>query len=675
MNDFLIQLLALQQDGKDAISAPTNWGSDPLLNVETEVDIIIDKLKDSLLIEKDNIVATWHFFIGSPGNGKSASIGKLCKRLMKDKGCLILDETGTSLADIGPDIIPYALNVYEDGKKFPSVQIVQDASIVRNPFANTIDPSLELIDTMKIAFEKGISLIICTNRGILEKAYWDHKKTEFNSQPWFTILSELALAQPALNGEVVKARSFTLDGKKSVFKKIHVSYTHLDNYSLLLGNDIFSSLLKNAIDPSHWQPCNSCSVRDMCPYALNRDWLAIEKNFLYFINLLKRGEVLSGQIIVFREALALISFILAGCPKDYNKIHPCAWVAEAVNNQDFFSLAVRRIYMCLFSSSTPYGLDGSTKIYRRQIESLRQIFKKMDKDLHFGYSTIMQVIKRPAPTTDVGLTRLFGSSGIFKDLDPCKDSLPADFYERWDSSYIAMSQNGDLMLTALEKKCIDVWNQIEELLENDFDYLASKEHCMLRRWSSNFLMHFGGLSEGLSSYSIELDAFIELLGLVKKPIAEQSVTEKKKILELNVKIDSLLNSLADRQKGSAIQLSESVTLSGDWVKDNLKPKIITNQGSGSVSLEISFNNSEHAVLGANIYLWLNRFSDGILDKRCFPQELLSGAEDARIRAASKSQYAFKNDNIILDTNIGSERTISITRIDGEVDIVDSVIFE
>ena len=145
-NDFLLELLALQQDGRHAISAPTNWTHDPLLDIRTEVDAIVDELQGATLVGGNGTdTARWHFFIGSPGNGKSAAMGKLCRRFISSYECQVQDEDGVALADLEPAAIPYAINVYEDGNKFATAQIVQDASVVRNPFSPNVDPATELL--------------------------------------------------------------------------------------------------------------------------------------------------------------------------------------------------------------------------------------------------------------------------------------------------------------------------------------------------------------------------------------------------------------------------------------------------------------------------------------------------------------------------------------------------
>lgn len=117
-NDFLSRLLELQQDGKGAISAPTNWVREPLLEVETEIDVgVVNYLEESVLLRNDNNTACWHFFIGSPGNGKSAAVGKLCRHLMNKEECKIRDDDDVEITKLERDKVPYRLRVYEGSNK------------------------------------------------------------------------------------------------------------------------------------------------------------------------------------------------------------------------------------------------------------------------------------------------------------------------------------------------------------------------------------------------------------------------------------------------------------------------------------------------------------------------------------------------------------------------------
>ncbi len=163
-NNFLNELLDLQQDGKKSISAQINWSEEPLLNVEAPIDKKIDELAGNMLLGKDgnNSVAKWFFLIGSPGNGKSAAVGSLVRKL-KDK-CKI-DVDGTPIDELDPEskVVPYEIAIREGKNPYPSAKVIQDASVVREPFDSKIDAANDLISAIKEAWEKGISLVVCSN--------------------------------------------------------------------------------------------------------------------------------------------------------------------------------------------------------------------------------------------------------------------------------------------------------------------------------------------------------------------------------------------------------------------------------------------------------------------------------------------------------------------------------
>lgn len=669
-NDFLLELLALQQDGKRAISAPNNWTTQPpLLEVTTDVDKIVEKLRKEILIgEGQNETARWHFFIGSPGNGKSAAMGKLSRKLISEGTCQIRDENGVEIHCLDPTAIPYAINIYEGSNNFASVQIVQDASVVRNPFSREVDPATELLCTIKEAWKKGVSLIVCTNRGILEKAHRDnHMNHSVNSMPWFKILKAVVEADNSLYAELSGQRDF--NNKKAVFNRVNVSYSHLDNCSLLLGSDTFDCLLQKATDPAHWDCCESCSSRQMCPFKANRDWLVDAEHRERVLQLLKRAEVLSGQVIVFREALALVSLILAGCPEDYDHTHPCDWVWKKATSGDVFSLAARRIYMCLFASYCPYGLEAPDSLRKRQLKAFKVLHESIkDEDIE-AKTAMHHLVSAQLPSTDVGVTRLLGRDGVIASLDPCREALPLEFYERWDSDFEAICKNNSLALSPIEQACILIWKRLEEGVEFAAEH-SVEVYWALRRWSSNYLLHLGALVEGRSAGEVELDNFAELLGLVSRPLGLRTLEEKRKVRDLDKGLEELLDAVACKKVTGTVQLSDTVTLAGRWVSDNLKPRTISSDASGSVSLAIKFEGGERAVLSAHMYLWLTRRAAGKIDPRCFPQELLVGATDARVRAAAKGKYAFQNNDVEMIIDPGNGEVFKVTRFDGEVDLRD-----
>jgi len=668
-NDFLRDLLGLQQDGKHAISAPANWTIyRPLLEVPTEVDGIISELCGSILQgDNGNETARWHFFVGSPGNGKSAAMGKLCRQLTEEKRCRVCDEGGGSISEIDQATIPYALDVIESDNRYASAQIVQDASVVRNPYSPDVNPARELLDTIKHAWDKGISLVICTNRGVLEKAHRDyHMDRDINSTPWFRVVTAIVSANTSIVGEIEGEREF--GGGRTVFSRVKIKYSHLDNRSLLLGRETFSGLIQKATAEAHWTCCQSCPDQSMCPFRLNRDWLLDEEGRRSFLQLLTRAEVFSGQVIVFREALAIISLLLAGCPKDYDNIHPCDWVRSKIANNDIFSLATRRLYMSLFASYCPLGLEEDDDLRKKQLEGLRELRDVVGEGHSLARAAIGQVIEGNPPSTDVGVTRLLGEGCVITSLDPCREALPAEFYDRWDADYDAVPESGLPYFTDLERICISIWKDMEEALELTADYEVLNCHWALRRWSSNFLFHYGALREGLLAWAEELDRFSILLGLVAKAPQERSPEERRTIHQLDLRLESLLSGLTEDQSRSLIPLSESVKLAGEWVRDKLKPKTIVSEASGSVALAIRFEGGEKAVFLAPMYLWLTRKVEGKLEARCFPQELIAGISDARVRAAAKGKYAFANDDVELIIEAEDGEKFRLGRFDGEVDV-------
>ena len=680
-NDFLLELLTLQQDGSGAISAPSNWTTQkPLLQVDTEVDEIVGKLHDAVLKNGgSNRKARWHFFIGSPGNGKSAAVGELCTRLLSESSCQIRTERGESIEELSKDSeIPYAIDVFERGNKYASVQVVQDASVVRNPFAPDVDPAVDLLNTLENAWEKGKSLIVCTNRGVLEKAHRDkHTDQSVNSKPWFKILKDVVLKEASIYDKLSSTRDF--DNGRPVFENVDISYSHLENHSLLQDDEIFDRLLRKATNQTRWDCCETCPSKAMCPFKANRDWLVDDDLRSKVLQLLKRAEILSGQVIVFREALALISFILAGCPRDYRKLkHPCDWVHDKVAQSDIFSLAIRRIYMCLFGSYCPYGLEVPARLRKEQVEAIDTLYKRLEKDNSGVRKAIRHVIKsqssspKEPPSTDVGVTRLLGEDGVIASVNPFKEALPTKFFDRWDSDLDGISRTCKAdNFGEIEERCISIWEKLEQKLEFTSGHWASKAHWAIHRWSSNYFLYLGALVDGHSAWGNELDEFASLLKIMNTQSSHRSMAQKIQKRTLDEDLERLLNEAADNETDGTVQLSDSVTLSGDWVKNNLKPKTVPNRKSGSaVSLSIEFNGKESAVLGALMYIWLKRRAEGKLDQRCFPLELLVGATDARVRAASKGRYAFENDDVELIVKTDGDNTLKIFRLEGDVGVDD-----
>lgn len=673
-NDFLSDLLTLQQDGRGAISAPSNWLQEPLLEIRTDTDEIVNRLCNGMLRgDTQNHTGMWHFFIGSPGNGKSAATGKLCRKLKVVHKCRIVDAQDNDISEIPKTTIPYALSIYEGGNRYPSGRIIQDTSVVRNPYRKGADPAQDLIDTLTDVWKRGMSVVVCTNRGVLEKAY-NYSDLARQKEPWFKIIK--SIVEDKGNNIEGSEHEFSGDaGERRVFQRLRVSHCYLDKNSLLQGEGTeFLSLLSQATAGERWKICGTCPARKVCPFRQNQAWLTNEGSLSNVRQILARAEIMSGQVIVFREMLALISLVLAGCPSDYGAKHPCAWVQEKAETGDIFALAVRRIYMSLFASAGPVGLEESSALRRRQINALSDLSKSLpDKSDSAKAMSFVVNPRRRRPTTDVGIARLLGPKGYVVSLDPCLAALPTSFYEKWDVDSSDVPSDGAGGLSELEQKCISVWRDLENCLESASDCTVA--HWALRRWSSNFLLHFGCLYEGKTAWAKQLDACKKLLDCLARE--RKSLEDSRHIRKINKRIAILLTELSKKDSSNTVSLSDSVLLSGDWVEDHVRPKVVPSGESGSLSLLVRFSqkagNDEHAVLPTRMYLWLELRASGNLDPRCFPSELLQGALDARVRAVSHGGYAFAEDDIELTVQGSSPRVFQLTRYDGLVDVKEVVV--
>lgn len=675
-NPFLRELLALQQDGRQAISAPTNWTrSRPLLEVETELDVTVNELSDACLVAESNSVGRWHFFVGSPGNGKSAAVGRLVQTLIEQKDCRVVDEDGTGIQDLDDVCVPYCLDVYEDGNRFPSVRIVQDASVVRNPYAGGVDPAQDFLDTLRDAWDRGMSLVVCTNRGVMEKAHRDtYLDPQYNRQTWHrAILGPLVdqdNGEESDSGEERDIASLPTAAGRTVFESINAKATFLDNRSLILGGrGVFEKLIEKAVEDREWERCRDCGVAPLCPFKANRDWLADRDGREAVVRALRRAEVLSSQVIVFREALAAISFILAGCARDYPAGDPCAWVHRLHEQGDLFGLASRRLYMSLFCASSPRGLETSADLREEQAKALEDLRSGLPDQGNWAARALAATLDSPAPSTDVGIIRLLGKDGVFAQLDAIQGPLPSKFYDDWAGNYERIQGIADSpYLSELERRCAEAWYLLETTAESMPSHAAASAFWAVRRWSSQFTLRLGTLVEGKAAASDELDEFAELLELLWKDRDSRTTEERRRLRELEELVERLLNRTGGSAgESSGVHLAEHVTVKGRWVDERIRPKVRASPASGSLAVAVEFGGAgSYTTLVASMYLWLRQRAQGTMDPRCIPTDLLGEAMDAKSRATAKSSYAFAPDDVTLEVR-GDEESFELSRYDGEVD--------
>jgi hypothetical protein len=144
------------------------------------------------------------------------------------------------------------------------------------------------------------------------------------------------------------------------------------------------------------------------------------------------AEVLSGQRLVLREALGLVSLVLVGCPSDFiengNQVHPCDWVQNRIvpgppskpkDTRSLIELIGHRIYEDLFARTAPAGLAIDRATQRRD----RWVIERFKLLGAFGES-VARALEMIDGTfaKQAGPIRLVGASGILLPFDPSKDN-------------------------------------------------------------------------------------------------------------------------------------------------------------------------------------------------------------------------------------------------------------
>src|SRR5262249_35568019 len=126
---------------------------------------------------------------------------------------------------------------------------------------------------------------------------------------------------------------------------VQVRVWPLDHESVLFGrpegspwSDPSGSLLdqvfQKAVAEEHWesQGCSQCQAAAFCPMYGDALWLREQRRRLSALKILRAAETLSGQRLVLREALGLLSLVLVGTPSDFGMKHPCEWVGDRLAN-------------------------------------------------------------------------------------------------------------------------------------------------------------------------------------------------------------------------------------------------------------------------------------------------------------------------------------------------------
>ena len=654
-NPFVARLIRLQQDGKEAISGPASWREPPLLEVATEPIDEVDALIASMVPSGDaSSGGRWHWLIGSPGNGKSAKLGLLARRLM-EQGYEIVSEDGEALGETDKGWLPYLLEVRERKKRYRFAHLVQDASVVRNPFGPTCDPAEDLADVLRLSAARGVSLLLCTNWGVLQRLFdRGHTDPQMREEPWFRAVS--GAIRKGKDSVVVYAGGGATR-EKSVFDKVQVTYEVLDNRSLLVNSDVFERLIGKATAAEQWDTCSDCPAVSLCPFKANRDDLLSADLRRNVLDILRRAEVLNGQIIVFREGIALLSLLLAGCPNDHGGRTPCEWVHEQVQGDKVFHLLARRVPSILFGATRPHGLEGpehqspSTKASRRDQVSALEMAAGLLSATSPVREALLAVTRPGELSADVGVERLLGTSGAIPALDPSLEPRHAlELDEFVAVTTIAQSvdelnaESAPPGIRTIEERCLQAWEEIFNAIAASGDPVTGQNlYFWARRWQTTCLGWIAAISRGLTALQPELDSYLTFLATSGER-TERLATMKR----LEGVVEKLLAPRnVDGREAVHVELATSLWLTGRWAESELRPHLEHDGASESNALHVKMSKFHPFVVTAETFAWLSRQHELGLSDLSFNPDVLETLRRAQAQAAAASDYSVENDNVTI----------------------------
>lgn len=662
VNPFVQNLIESQQDGRAAISGPMNWTQRPLLEVSTpEADDQTEALLRDITPNSGG-PGRWHWLIGSPGNGKSAKMGKVA-RCLDAAGYEFTSEDGVLVSIHSLTETPYLLGVRERGKKYPFAMLVQDASVVRRPFGLTCDPAQDLLKTITDASSRGVSLLVCTNWGVLHRVFdLAHNDPTLRSKPWFSAIKQMA--HPNNQRETPPVIP---DGKRTVFDALKVTSEYLDHESLLVESALFDRLLEKATSHGRWEACDGCPAMERCPFKSNRDDLTTPEIRTNVLNILRRAEALDGQVIVFREAVALVSLLLAGCPNDHQGKSPCEWVQDRDRRGEVFQLLARRIPMLMFGSSSMCGLEPRTRRITGQTSN-RQLQRKALTALgslfgagHPVTNAISGVLRPDAVSTDVGVGRLVGPFGAITRLDPSLDPRNA----RNLGEFVAPDDtagSGLAGIRQIERDCFEIWRQ---MLDKVVEMEGAAEqgyglYFWLKRWQETFVSWLAGASMGLTAFQEGLD---EYLGIFR--VSGDRKTRRAAMRRTEKNLNGLLGPRSEEGIPQArVELASSMFLTGDWAQKQLHPKLeeeISRYGKLCIKM-----GGHEFVVTAQTFAWLKRREEVGLSDVSFNPDVLDALKRAHAQAAATSGYSVKDDDVSITIVDHKGDNYTFERIGGDL---------
>jgi hypothetical protein len=527
-NDFTKSLLNYSAERDDCIGRPERWGSPPSLVVNTPLHDEMAALADDLWAGSSRLV--WYFLIGGPGNGKSEAVGAFVRRLNDNAQKVGEPQVFDATTGQYGGSIPYW---FHESIPHGEVTLLQDVSVPKNSGS---DPAEDLLASLDLCASPGAHLLACANRGMLLRAT-RLARTE-PTYRWLLEVLERVDEQSQETATAVGSKwQMERDGKQ-----IEIRVWPLDHESVLFGEgngnlwaepagSLFDQIIATAVAEENWETtgCVECPARELCPLLGDARWLRDPDRRRSFLRILRNAEVWSGQRIVLREALGLVSMVLVGCPSDFIEggveLHPCEWVqkrllgtpAKPKDEQALMELISHRVYQDLFARPAPTGLalDRAHEQRDQWISERLKLLGSLGEAVALALRSVDHGFAKQA-----GPPRLVGANGILQPFDPAKDNA-------WCSKY---SLATDGQISDLRQVLANHQGELEQELGDLFKKLEdaagalpphkdpARAFSALYRWASTFYLRIAGVALGEIPNGDSIADYLTLLQHPQRPI-------------------------------------------------------------------------------------------------------------------------------------------------------------
>ncbi len=541
LNPFTASLLNYSADRDDSIGRPERWGRPPPLMVdESQLHVEMDALADELWAGPS--VPIWYFLIGGPGNGKSEAVGALIRKLnvLRGGGRSLIDDATTS----GSGRVRYAYHCKP--KPNVSIVLVQDISVPKAPGSL---PEDDILDELLGCLADGSNVVVCANRGMLLRAI---RRARANSK--FHLLVEDLESIDQRSQEAAPAQgSKWLSRNGNPCPELRV--WPLDHESVMFGPDtdngwlhsessLLDQIIIKATSEARWEnaACTVCTVRSLCPMFNDAVWLREPMRRRSFLRFLRHSEVLSGQRMVLREALGIVSMVLVGAPSDFvdadQARHPCEWVHDrALRDRQtpnglggLLELLAHRIYMDLFGRQAPAGLTMEPHGAAPDDWILAALERSGSDVAGHAVAQARSVDDRFAK--QAGPPRIASVDSIVQSLDPASDC----------SWCVAGGVDVDGTIQSLASAASSHQCGLEEELFAEYERISAsikalKPHAdvsaalaALVRWVSGYYLRIVGSAVGDHALSRVLDDYLVLLATPNASL--ESTNREKRLSDL-----------------------------------------------------------------------------------------------------------------------------------------------